>query len=788
MNTKITETTVTTLAAMSQVTENFTVTETKNFYENVIAKLPCIVYWKNKDFKYVFCNEITAIDFLRLNSPSEIVGKTDFDFDWDLDTANWVRQTDEEIIQTGKPLLNTERLVKFGDGRILHISGNRMPLFNSAGAVTGIIGISVDITAQKEAEQLKNAIEAETKNFYDSVMAKLPCIVFWKDKDFKYVFCNEIAANLLKLNSPGEIVGKTDFDFGLELETAQWLRQTDEEILRTEKPLLNAEFPVRINDGTIVHLSGNRMPLFNSAGEVTGIIGISVDITAQKEAELLKLENESQKAILQEQEKFKKIVDQVTHDIRSPLASMLMILKASDAMPEKERIALRTAATRINDIANNLLGSYDKKERISNHASGMEEREALLLSPVILQMLTDKKFQFQDTPVKFDQQFTQPGNFAWIKIEPSAFKRMLSNLINNAVDAFDQKEGEVTLHLDATKEQVRLVVEDNGKGMRPELVQKLINQTAVTEGKQDGHGIGMTQVRETLQNNEGELTIDSREGVGTKMILTFPRVPSQNWIADSMQLVDDDIVVILDDDSSIHMAWNTRFDRLKKIFPNLTVHHFEIGQKCIDFINGLPPEQIQKIFLLTDFELLKQDLNGLDVIYQTPVARTILVTSHYADKQVCSQAIKAGTTILPKQLAYDIPIHVLPAHAKTSEKIIDAANRNIDVVFVDDEQDLLDSFRFAFGHGRSIDTHADPQHFLAAVSQYPKDTRIMLDYQFYNFEKNGIEIAELLHSQGFTRLCLLSGRGSFDHPVPAYLTLIAKTDFGRLELYLKGTG
>ena len=514
----------------------------------------------------------------------------------------------------------------------------------------------------------ENLTAAETKIFYENVIAKLPCIVFWKNKDFKYVFCNEITAvDFLKLNSPAEIVGKTDFDFGWDPEIAQWVRQTDEEILRTGKPLLGTEVTVKMRDGRNVNLSGNRMPLFNNNGEVTGIVGISVDITAQKEAEVLKVENEAQKAILQEQEKFKKIANQVAHDIRSPLASMLMILKASDAMPERERVALRTAATRINDIANNLLSSFVKMEDSSHPAPVREEREPMLLSPVILQMLTDKKYQFQDKPVKFEHHFTQAGNFAWIKTQPTAFKCMLSNIINNAVEAFDENDGDVTLHLDATAEQVVLVVEDNGKGMRPELVQKIMNHVAVTDGKPDGHGIGLTQVRDTLQNNEGTLAIETREGVGTKMIATFPRVTSENWIADSMQLAEDDIVVILDDDSSIHLAWNTRFDGLVKQFSNLTVRHFEFGQECIDFINGLAPERIGKVFLLTDYELLKQDLNGLDVIHQTPVHRSVLVTSYYADKSIRACASKAGTTILPKQLAYDIPIHIGSPSVETPE-------------------------------------------------------------------------------------------------------------------------
>lgn len=63
MNTEITEAATTTLTAMSQTPDKFSSTEIKKFYENILAKLPCIVFWKDKDFKYVFCNEITAINF-----------------------------------------------------------------------------------------------------------------------------------------------------------------------------------------------------------------------------------------------------------------------------------------------------------------------------------------------------------------------------------------------------------------------------------------------------------------------------------------------------------------------------------------------------------------------------------------------------------------------------------------------------------------------------------------------------------------------------------------------------
>ena len=364
---------------------------------------------------------------------------------------------------------------------------------------------------------------------------------------------------------------------------------------------------------------------------------------------------------------------------------------------------------------------------------------------------------------------------------------MLSNIINNSVDAFDQKEGKITLYFDADDEEVRLTIEDNGKGMKPELVQKILGHSAVTEGKENGHGIGLTQVRETLENNKGEWIIDSQIGHGTQFILTFPRAHSLNWIAETIRLENDDTVVILDDDSSIHMAWDIRFDVILKKFPQLTIKHFELGQEAIDFINDHTPDKKQKIFLLTDYELLKQDLDGLGVIKETQISRSILVTSHYANKQVQHLAAKTNTKILPKQLASDIAIKIsktpVNENAHIHVTLLNNEVKEVDVVFVDDDQRLLDSFTF-FAFNKKVDTYQDPQIFLNNVNQYPKHTKIMLDQHYANFDQKGMQIAEHLHTLGFTQLFLLSGESFSEWEIPHYLTTVLKTDLDKVEAVL----
>jgi transcriptional regulator with PAS, ATPase and Fis domain len=54
------------------------VEEIHHFLTNMINRIPCYVYWKNKDLEYIGCNEMAA-EFFNLKSPDEVIGKTDFD-------------------------------------------------------------------------------------------------------------------------------------------------------------------------------------------------------------------------------------------------------------------------------------------------------------------------------------------------------------------------------------------------------------------------------------------------------------------------------------------------------------------------------------------------------------------------------------------------------------------------------------------------------------------------------------------------------------------------------------
>ncbi len=467
--------------------------------------------------------------------------------------------------------------------------------------------------------------------------------------------CNRCAASKVGLNDPNEIIGKTDYDLFGKAE-ADVYRKNDLIVIEEGKELAVEEIITLPDAEKRVHLSIKR-PLYskNESGIIIGLIGNTVDITAQKETQRLKLESELQRVTLQEKEKFVKIAHKVSHDINSPLAALRMILQMCDELPEKKRTILHNATENILDIANNLLTAYNKEHK--SITSEIESRQPVLVSDLLNQLLSEKKTEYRDRPVAFDAVIEIDAQFAFINIQRIEFRRCLSNLINNAVDALEDKaDGMIAVQLTANGNTVLVKIQDNGKGMTSNMIEKMQGRESFTEGKENGHGLGLQQVWDTLEYNQGAMEIRSSLGKGTSIQLFFSQIAAANWIAQELDLIPDNIIVILDDDESIHAAWNLRFEPCLISYPALQLHHFTLGQKVLDFVADLRQEEKERLLFLSDYELLHQPRNGLQIIEASGIKRSILVTSYYANLKVRDSAVNLGIRVLPKQMASVIPI------------------------------------------------------------------------------------------------------------------------------------
>lgn len=486
------------------------------------------------------------------------------------------------------------------------------------------------------------------------------------------------------------------------------------------------------------------------------------EVEAIEEAKRLKLENEAVQKVMAEQEKFRGIVKQTLHDIQSPLSSIATIIeKYNMNLPENSRVTLKNAANRINDIANNLLNTYAKPD--NNDKSSFP----LIASIAILHLLSEKRYEFNHLPIDFTFNINNAA-FTFITINQSSFKRALSNIINNAVDAVKLREhGYIKIDLNLNNNTLVIAIEDNGCGMPAHIKEKFFMNIAVTEGKEKGHGIGLTQISETINNFKGKCNIYISENQSTRFVIKFPITDTPSFIATEIALYENDLVLILDDDNSIHGAWIAKFQGIE----NINLKHFLLASEMLDFVKILDKQT--NLVLLSDYELLNQSLNGIDAILQSKIKRSILVTSYVENPEIQRQVQENNILLLPKELTSLTPIKV--------NKKIAKFGKIVDLVWVEDQEWFSHDMISSYYADLKVDTYANPETFLTEVLQYPLDTRIILDTYYFTKENipfvlDGFKLAEILHKYGYTKLILFSGEVITDRVIPDYLMVVLKND------------
>ena len=151
----------------------------------------------------------------------------------------------------------------------------------------------------------------------------------------------------------------------------------------------------------------------------------------------------------------------------------------------------------------------------------------------------------------------------------------------------------------------------------------------------------------------GELLIDSKEDEGTKFALVFQRSESPPWFVEKLILPKGGLIVVLDDSTAIHDYWR---DRLSK--ADVTVKCFTHGDKAVGFINSC--EDKRKVFLLADYELRHQNINGIEVIEQCNLQKqSVFMTSCYTSRiKDFPQKAAAGLKLLGKAIMGDVSVIV----------------------------------------------------------------------------------------------------------------------------------
>jgi signal transduction histidine kinase len=205
-----------------------------------------------------------------------------------------------------------------------------------------------------------------------------------------------------------------------------------------------------------------------------------------------------------------RIARQIIHDIRSPLSLLRIASKAFVEVPADKRELISAAVERIDGII----------EQLNSDMNGSPKVSSINILPLIASVVEEKRLIADQTgKVEIYHNSHEIVDAVLCKVNAQLFKRVLSNVIGNAIEAISAN-GTVSVNVKPNLNCVTIEVSDTGRGIPSHLIETV--QFGQSYGKDGGQGLGLSHALATVESWSGSLTVDSRDKLGTVVTITLP--------------------------------------------------------------------------------------------------------------------------------------------------------------------------------------------------------------------------------------------------------------------------
>jgi two-component system sporulation sensor kinase A len=450
----------------------------------------------------------------------------------DVTVSNMSQKDANEIFQrlaTGQHW-EGEYKVSRKDGTEFLIWAHDTPVLDKNGKISVIIGVSIDITERKKAEEALKESESKFKTLAENA----PDAIMRFDKNLRILYLNP--QDLAETGKPlEELVGKTNEEIGMPTELCKLWNDTFYRA-KTSRKAQEVEFDFKTPKG-LKTFNLRIVPEFSETGSLRSYIGISRDITERKKAEEAlrqsedKLDeyNKNLKKLVEERTKQLKDSERlaaigatagmVGHDIRNPLQAItgdLFLAKSElSELPENENKT--NALESLNEIQNNI--DYINKivADLQDYARPLNPRA----QETDIESVFNEIFVSNSVPKNVKVSVDIETKAKRIMVDPDYLKRISANLTLNAVQAMPDG-GKLNIHayVDRATNDVLITVKDTGVGIPEDIKPKLFTPMMTTKSK--GQGFGLAVVKRMTEGLGGTVTFESTQGKGTTFILRLP--------------------------------------------------------------------------------------------------------------------------------------------------------------------------------------------------------------------------------------------------------------------------
>src|SRR5258705_1929708 len=403
------------------------------------------------------------------------------------------------------------------DGEYRWISDQGVPRYDAQGTFAGYIGSCVDVTELMTKDEALRQSEERMR-----LAAAAVNIGIWEWNLATYeIWATNARRAVLGWPSTGKVTFE-DFISQVHPEDRSRIRQTINDAVCDAKDY-ESEYRLVLPDGIVRWMSTRGSIQFDSAGKPSRLLGISIDITARKQAELDAQRGRAELSHLSRVALMGEMSASIAHELNQPLSGILSNAAAGQRFIDRGDVDLGEVRELLGDIVSDGRRASDVVRGIRGMVKkGQLARRSVNLNEVVMDAW---RMASPDALLHSCQLETSLDlNLPAIDGDPVQLQQVLLNLAINAFDAMRDTPASKRKVLIATQsngdDMVRTSVRDSGVGISEEMRDRLFDPFFST--KTEGLGMGLAIVRSIVESHGGTITAENADGGGTRVEFILP--------------------------------------------------------------------------------------------------------------------------------------------------------------------------------------------------------------------------------------------------------------------------
>jgi len=403
------------------------------------------------------------------------------------------------------------------DGEYRWTSDQGVPRYDPQGRFAGYIGSCVDVTELVNKDRALRESEERMR-----VAAEAINLGIWEwDLTKDEIWATNARRALVGWPASGKI-DWNDFLSSLHPDDRDRVRQTVDDAIRGGEDF-DSEYRLILPDGIVRWMSMRGSVHFDDDGKPARLLGISIDITARKQAELDAQRDRAELSHLSRVALMGEMSASIAHELNQPLAGILSNAAAGQRFIDRGDVDQREIRELLGDIIADSRRASDVVRGIRGMVKKEQlERRSVDLNEVVMDAL---RIASGDAVLRSCQLETSlDANLPAIDGDPIQLQQVLLNLVINAFDAMQDTIPSRRKVLIATQSNgdgtVRTTVRDHGIGISEEMRERLFDPFFSTKG--EGLGMGLAIVRSIVEAHGGTITAENADDGGARFQFILP--------------------------------------------------------------------------------------------------------------------------------------------------------------------------------------------------------------------------------------------------------------------------